>query len=146
MYVLDTNFYVRAFTDPSFAAIFKTFYAEAVAELRVSVVVLFELLAGAPDERREREYERGVLAPFRGHSRLLVPGESTWRLVAAAERALRARGGYDSSLAQRSFLNDMLIAASCREIGATLVTANERDFGLIRTVLGFRYVTSFPAV
>ena len=145
MYVIDTNFYTRAFVDPAFGPEFRSFYRPAIRQLRVSAVVLFEILAGATDARREREYEQAVLGPFGPRGRLLVPTASTWRLVAGADRALRTRGGYTGSLAQRSFLNDMLIAASCREVGATLVTANARDFAIIRRVIAFRYVTALPA-
>ena len=146
MYVIDTNLYIRALTDRAFAPTFHAFQLMALPLLRVSAVVLFELLAGAQDDRRARALERALLRPFRGRDRLLVPADSTWRLVAAIERALRAHGGYDGSLARRSFLNDMLLAASCREAGATLITENARDFGIIRQVFGFRFVTAFPAL
>ena len=146
MYVIDTNLYIRALTDRAFAPTFHAFQLTALPMLRVSAVVLFELLAGAQDDGRARALERALLAPFRRRGRLLVPADSTWRLVAAIERALRAHGRYDGSLARRSFLNDMLLAASCREVGATLITENARDFRIIRQVFAFRFVTAFPAV
>jgi predicted nucleic acid-binding protein len=40
----------------------------------------------------------------------------------------------------------MLLAATCREVGATLITANARDFERIAGVMAFRYETSFPAI
>jgi len=38
-----------------------------------------------------------------------------------------------------------LIAATCRERGATLITANARDFEIIRRVMPLRFVTALPA-
>ena len=38
-----------------------------------------------------------------------------------------------------------MLAASCRQTGHTLVTANLRDFGLIRKVERFDFVPPFPA-
>jgi predicted nucleic acid-binding protein len=88
--------------------------------------------------------ERLLLAPFRGRARVLVPGERTWRLVAGINRELRRRRGLAEKLRSRAFLNDMLLAASCREVGATLITANAADFALIGRAIGFRFVTAFP--
>jgi predicted nucleic acid-binding protein len=59
-------------------------------------------------------------------------------------REIRALGRFDAKLAQRSFLNDMLIATTCRQVGATLLTANRSDYELLNRVVGVRYVTSFP--
>jgi len=38
----------------------------------------------------------------------------------------------------------VLIAASAREIGATLVTENREDFGIISDVVGIHYVEPWP--
>ena len=64
--------------------------------------------------------------------------------AAAIVRALRTDAGYAASLALPSFHRDVLIAASVRSVGATLVTTNARDFEIIAKVYGFRYVTHFP--
>jgi predicted nucleic acid-binding protein len=44
----------------------------------------------------------------------------------------------------RSFLNDVLLAVSCREAGAVLITANVADFARIRTVESFRFMEPWP--
>lgn len=44
------------------------------------------------------------------------------------------------SLRIRNLLADILIAVSVRDIGAILVTKNEKDFKLINEVLDFRYL------
>jgi len=44
----------------------------------------------------------------------------------------------------RSFVNDVLLAMSCREAGAVLVTANMRDFARIAAVRRFEFVAPWP--
>ena len=44
----------------------------------------------------------------------------------------------------RSFLNDVLLAVSCRAAGLTLVTANLADFERIRRVETFEFVPPWP--
>lgn len=60
---------------------------------------------------------------------------------AALAEAERVTAAQDS----RAFANDVLIAASCREVGATLVTRNHRDFERVRKVIAFRFVPPWPA-
>jgi hypothetical protein len=43
-----------------------------------------------------------------------------------------------------SFVDDVLIAASCAESGVTLVTDNTRDFGRIGAVLRFGVAAPWP--
>lgn len=144
MYVIDTNLYIRALNDPSFARELEAFQEAALPHLWVSAVVAFEVVVGARDEKRAADYERWMLRPFRARDRVLVPDAQTWHAVARIDRSIRAFGGFDAKLDQRSFLNDMLIAASCRQFGATLVTANRADYALIDRAIGFRFVTHFP--
>lgn len=144
LHVWDTNVYVPGVRAPDPSSAFWTDHDAAAADLRLSAVVLTELLAGARDAREIGTIERLLLAPFRAAGRLLVPGVATWQIAARAERALRVGGAYAGSLAQASFFRDLLIAVSCRQVGATLVTANARDFEIIRTVLAFRFTTAFP--
>ncbi|HEX6536624.1 MAG TPA: type II toxin-antitoxin system VapC family toxin [Gemmatimonadaceae bacterium] len=144
MYVIDTNIYVRALRDPAFAPRLDAFVQTALPRLRVSAVVAFEIAVGAEDDVHATAYERWLLRPFRARGRVLAPDAGTWRLVARMERGIRALGGFEQTLARRSFLNDMLIAATCRSVGATLITANRADYTLIDRVVGFRFATSFP--
>jgi predicted nucleic acid-binding protein len=67
-----------------------------------------------------------------------------WREAALIVERLSAHGGYAEKLATANFRHDILIAASCRRVGATLITANRRDFALIDSVRGLRFATSFP--
>jgi predicted nucleic acid-binding protein len=55
------------------------------------------------------------------------------------EQRVLAQGGFS-----RSFINDVLVAASLRESGAVLVTRNVRDFRLISKVERFRFEEPWP--
>jgi len=46
----------------------------------------------------------------------------------------------ESKLETRSFANDMLIAASARELGAIILTENTADFSIIASVLDIRFM------
>ena len=144
MYLIDTNVYIRAMRDEAFALQLAEFEQASLPRLWVSAVVAFEIAVGSGDEQRARQVERRLLAPFRDRSRVLVPGARTWAAAARIDRAIRRMRGYADRLRDRAFLNDMLLAASCREVGATLITANGADFALIDRAIGFRYLTRFP--
>lgn len=146
MYVIDTNLYIRALHDVGFAADLERFQQAALTRLWLSAVVAFEIMVGAVSDAHSEGYERWVLRPFRGRNRVLAPDEASWRLAARMHREIRALPGFEAKLAQRSFLNDMLIAATCRQVGATLLTANRSDYELLNRVVGVRFLTHFPSM
>lgn len=74
-----------------------------------------------------------------------MPTQATWNLATDIDRRLRTLGSYESSLTQRNFANDILIAATARELGAVLVTRNLRDFEIIRRVVPIRFQPPWPA-
>ncbi len=144
MFILDSNVYIMSFNDPTFAAGFRAFHQAQLPRIVLSAVVAHELLVGANDRRRERALRLAIIEPFRARRRIHVPGVRTWELAATFDRGLRAEGGFDASLAQRSFANDLLIAASAREIGATIITRNLADFDIVRKVAAIRYEPPWP--
>lgn len=44
----------------------------------------------------------------------------------------------------KSLINDCLVAASCREAGAILVTDNVSDFAAIRRYIRLEYMSPWP--
>jgi predicted nucleic acid-binding protein len=73
-----------------------------------------------------------------------VPTYKAWRrsgeVVAELIRARRlSRTGM-----KPSFLNDVLLAASCREHGVTLITRNRADFEMIATVEPVQFTDPWP--
>jgi len=77
-------------------------------------------------------------------SRRHTPSLSTWELAATLDVALRAVGPYPGSLGQRSSGNDLLLAATVRELGATLMTENTTDFELIGRVVPLKVAKAWP--
>lgn len=144
LYLLDSNVYIRAFRDAAFGAELQEFHRRSLPRLGLSGVVAVELLIGARTADRERVVRHALIEPFRARGRLLIPGWSTWQLVARIDRDLRKRAAGRSRLDQRSFLHDMLIAATARELGATVVTDNTTDFSLIARHLDVAFVQPFP--
>jgi predicted nucleic acid-binding protein len=144
MFLLDSNVYIASFNDASFAEGFRAFHRAQLPQIVLSAVVVHELLVGARDRHRERALRRGLIDPFRARRRLHVPGAQTWELAAHLDRTLRAMRGVEAPLSQRSFGHDLLIAASARELGATIITQNLAHFAIIRRVAEFRYAPPWP--
>jgi predicted nucleic acid-binding protein len=144
MFILDSNIYIEGFNNSSFAAGFRGFHQTHLPRIIFSAVVFSELLVGANSRSRERVLRRTLLEPFRSRRRILVPTLQTWESASAVDRRLRSLGSFDSSLAQRAFFNDILIAVGAREIGATVITKNLADFGLIARVFDVRFAPPWP--
>jgi predicted nucleic acid-binding protein len=94
----------------------------------LSIVVIHELLIGAMTPARERSLRRGLIDLFKMRRRIHTPAQRTWELAAKVDRRLRQTKSFKSSLLQRSFFNDILIAVSARDLGATILTENEKNF------------------
>jgi predicted nucleic acid-binding protein len=146
MYLLDSNIYIDSFNNAAFGAEFRAFHQAALPRLVLSAVVAHELLVGANDSGRWRALQKAILEPFRTRRRVHTPSLSTWELAVEIDRGLRALGGYAGSLAQRHFANDIMIAATAREIGATIVTRNLGDFGIIAQVVPIQVEPPWPTL
>jgi predicted nucleic acid-binding protein len=144
VYVLDSNIYIEALRSPAFGAVLGAWEQRMLPRLWLSSVVVFEVLLGADGPTEVADYERRLLRPFRRRGRLLEPALAAWRMTAGAIRTLASQRRYTDKLEQRRFLCDLLIATSCRSVGATLVTANSSDFTLIGKVTGCHFLTSLP--
>jgi predicted nucleic acid-binding protein len=143
-YVLDTNIFVRADRDQAWAKELVAFYTAFLPVTFLHAVVVQELLLGAVDPRRGRLLYEGYVAPFEARRRIITPSYASWRrsgeiVAALVQRRRLSPGGYG-----RSFLNDVLLAASCREAGIVLITHNVADFTAIRAVEPFQFVSPWP--
>lgn len=143
-YVVDANLYIEAESNPAIRAALRAFLQRASRHVRVSTVVLHEVLVGASTRAAREAVLRDVATPFQRHVRLVDTDVAVWQEAAAIVAAIRALGGFEETLTTANFRHDILIAASCRRIGATLVTANRRDFELIARARGFHFVSHFP--
>jgi predicted nucleic acid-binding protein len=144
MYFLDSNVYIRGFNDSEFGDELRVFHSKHLPRIALSVVVAHELLAGVTTAAKERSLRRGLIDPFKARRRIHVPNYRTWELAASIDRRLQRLKGFNASLARRSFFNDILIAATARDLGAIIITENEKDFGIIGKVLDIKFRLPWP--
>src|SRR5262245_9250463 len=123
-FVLDTNCFIDASHTDGQATAFAEFCAWAAPRLYLSTVVAAELRAGAGSEADRRVLEERVLSPYVRRGRVLNPSSIAWEALGTTLAALVDKEGIVLHNVRRSFVFDILIARSCREMGATLVSSN----------------------
>lgn len=144
LYLIDSNVYIRAFRELEFGRALQEFHRVNLSCLIMSAVVASELLIGAQKPDRERAVRRTLIDPFRARRRLITPTWSTWEQAAKIDRGIRIRLANRTKLEQRSFMQDILIAASAREVGATIISENTSDFTLIGRHVDIAFVPPWP--
>ena len=145
-FALDTNVFVDAFRDDTFAEAFAAFLERALPTTFLSAVVVQELAAGARTRQQVRELERSIFRPFQRRGRVFAPSSRAFRESGRILAELAAREGWPAIYSNPSLANDALLAASCREPGFTLVT-NDGDFDRFRPSLGrWRHVRPWPRI
>jgi len=124
-YLLDTSAVIALLKDqPGVRQRFQLVVSEG-ASLMVSSVVLFELMYGAArSERRRENAER--LRVFLSGAISILPFDEEDAAVAGELRAKLESAGTPIGP------YDVLIAAQALRVGATLVTANVREFARVR--------------
>ncbi len=143
-FVLDTNCFVDASRTDAHATAFAEFCAWAAPGLHLSTVVAAELRAGAGSEEDRQILERQVLSPYVRRGRLLNPSPTAWEALGTTLATLVEDDSLVLRDVRRSFVFDILIARSCREIGATLVSRNVTDLSRIAKVFSFDFVEPYP--
>jgi predicted nucleic acid-binding protein len=109
-------------------------------------VVLQELVAGADDASRIKDFERSR-HEFRKSNRLLVPTEEDWWQAGlnALQRGRRSKktGMIPKiSVAERyRIINDVLIARTAKRAGVMVVTDNVNDFVKIRNFCDVKIIS-----
>lgn len=145
-YVLDTNVYIKAWRNPAVqGAELERFSERHMAMTHLSSVVFHELLRGATSPAIARDLTASLARPFMRTSRVVVPSQSAWTRAAEVIAELTWHDGLDRGNLPTGFANDVLIAASCRENGLTLITENDRDFRRIQKRLKFEFVAPWPS-
>lgn len=143
-YVLDSNCYIDASRNADDWDRLAHFTRWAAPGLFLSSVVAAELRAGARSPKDRKKLEEGLLGPFVRRERVLTPTRAGWDALGLTLARLRQGEGLELARTSRSFAFDVLLAYSCREIGAVLVTANARDMERIQRVFTFEYVSPYP--
>jgi predicted nucleic acid-binding protein len=145
-FVLDTNVFVDAFRDETFAEALAAFLEQALPTTFLSAVVVQELAAGARTRKQVRELESSILRPFERRGRVFAPSTRAFSEGGRLLAALATREGWAAIHTNPSLANDALLAASCREHGFTLVTS-DGDLDRFLPSLGrWRHARPWPKV
>lgn len=143
-YVLDTNLYVNAFRSEEGARELERYFTAFTPNTYLSSVVFHELLVGATSPSKVRQIREDLLGPLTRAGRVITPSHSGWEQAGSSIAAMARKESRELRSVPKSLVNDFLLAASCRESGATLVTDNTADFKLIRKYLTHEYVEPWP--
>ncbi len=122
--ILDSNVYINHWEKGLYQEFLETLRQAYI--IRHSAVVLSELRRGA----RTRDAERLVMMLYRLARICWEPTRSDWWEAGRLIRKIGDQERWDTSK-QRDFQNDALIALTARRHGATVVTADHRDFELL---------------
>ena len=142
--VLDTNCFVDAARTDAGGDAFLEFCARAAPMLYLSTVVAAELRAGAGSARERRILERSVLSPYVRRRRLVNPSAAAWEALGGTLARFVENEGLVLGDVRKSFIFDILLAWSCREIGAILVSRNVKDLSRIANIFAFDFVAPYP--
>jgi len=144
-YALDTNLYVRAFRSREGARELRAHFESFAPVTYLSSVVLHELLVGANTEAKGRAIRESIAEPLERVGRVVTPTHSAWRSAADAIARMSRKERRDLRSIPKSLVHDYILAASCREAGATLITNDVSDFEGIRRYIPFEYVAAWPS-
>ena len=143
-FLLDTNCFVDASRSDADATRFEEFCARTAPRLYLSTVVAAELRAGVGSADKRRTLEKRILLSYGRRGRLVNPSRAAWEALGRTLSRLAERDGLVLRDVRRSFVFDILIAWSCREIGAVLVSRNVKDLARIAGVFAFQFAPPYP--
>lgn len=143
-FVLDTNCFIDASRTDAGADAFAEFCARDAPRLYLSTVVAAELRAGARNATERRILDRRVLSPYARRRRLVNPSAAAWEALGTTLGRLVEDEGLVLADVRKSFIFDVLLAWSCREIGAVLVSGNVKDLSRIARMFTFEFVAPYP--
>ena len=86
------------------------------------------------------------MAPYARRRRVISPSGAAWEALGTTLAALVDREGLVLKQTPRGFIFEILIAYSCREVGAVLVSRNAKDLERISKVFAFEFVAPYPAL
>ena len=128
--LLDTNVYLAAVRSNESREQFRTNFFPLLPVTFLSAVVAFELSVNA-EGRQTRTLVEEFVRPMEDTDRVVTPLRGDWFKAAEVMTAIHDKEPEMRSK-MPSLLNDVLIALSARQIGATLLTYNRADFQLIK--------------
>jgi len=130
--IIDTNIYINIFN----SGLHKNLHNPFKYIVFLAPPVLHELWMGVK-EKQETKHLTAIQNEFVKLKRLIVPTVSTLILIGQACHRLRNLGKLDP-VYPKSY-NDISIGALARQIGATVITHNTRDFIAIQSAIDFDF-------
>ena len=143
-YTLDTQLFINSFRNPKANEAIQRFHRAFAPFEYLSAIVIQELRAGATTAAAVRDLDRYIVRPFEKRRRIVTPTAAAWVRAGEVLADLRKAEGLNLKRMPRSFGNDVLLAASCRETGLVLVTENVADFERIAKHMDFDFVPPWP--
>lgn len=140
-HVIDSHLYIDALRSEKGRDALAVFQDAFAPFLHLSAVVAQELRAGIPANSAAK-LDAALFAPYERRGRVITPSYAAWKDTGRVLAELIAPAQWRS--VTRSFVNDVLLAMSCREAGAVLVTGNTADFARIASVRRFDFVPPWP--
>lgn len=142
--VIDTNVYIQALRDSAALRALKAFLSGAGDRVRVHATVALELGAGARTHGQHAALH-DLISAYVQRGRILVPSFAAHTEAGRVLVDLANKERVVLATAPRSFTNDVLIATSCREEKARLITNNHADFTQIKRHLrAFSFYPPWP--
>ncbi|MBI4124656.1 MAG: PIN domain-containing protein [Deltaproteobacteria bacterium] len=106
--------------------------------LYLSAVVAQELYAGAGDRQTQKSLDQ-LYHVFQKNNRFIVPTGKDWAECGVTLAKIGKKYGFES-IKKGRLVNDVLIALTCKQIAAVLLTTNHKDFQVIRSFLDFQFL------
>jgi predicted nucleic acid-binding protein len=94
--------------------------------------------------RTDAGADRRVLSSYVRRRRVVNPSAAAWEALGTTLARLVEHQGLVRSEVRKSLVFDILIAWSCRETGAVLVSRNVNDLSRIAEVFKFEFVAPYP--
>lgn len=139
-YALDSTVYISSLRNADRLQALKRFLLRVGTRTRLHAVVVMELRSGVRTEQHMRALD-ALFAPDQARGKTIVPTLDAYSHAGLVLSTLALREGVET--ADGVLMADALIAASCREAGAVLVTDNVRHFAALqRHLRGFRFAAS----
>jgi predicted nucleic acid-binding protein len=144
-FAIDTNVYISAFRDAARAAELKQFLMASLSRTSLLAVVAQELRAGVRTAAQLDAFAE-VTGPFERRGRLIAPSAHAYLEAGRILADLATKDLQRLRDLPPSFINDVMIAVSCRENGITLITSNAKDFTTItRHLKSFAFEAPWPS-
>ncbi len=133
--LFDTSFYIRSLRQDDRPNLRNS--SGSTNRIYLCAVVVEELFAGAADTKSLKAL-RTFEESFSKVNRLIVPNQSDWTSTGLILNKIGRKYGFDR-IGKQKLTNDALLAATAGRLGIRIVTANARDFTLLREFRNFEF-------